>query len=227
MSSRRLIVNADDFGLSEGVNRGIIETHERGIVTSTSLMVSRQCARSAAAYARHHDELSVGLHLDLGEWVYHDGEWIAIAEPARPLEAEAIHQLGAFRELLGRDPSHVDSHQHAHRSGPAAAAAIDTARMLGVPLRAVDKHVGYCGAFYGQSGTGEPHPEWVTVEALIDVLAGLRPGVTELGCHPGLGPAFEPVYGKERADELRALCDPRVRAALRDFDIELISFADL
>ena len=47
-----LIVNADDFGLSEGVNRGIIEAHERGIVTSASLMVLRPAAASAADYSR-------------------------------------------------------------------------------------------------------------------------------------------------------------------------------
>ena len=53
-SKRFLIVNADDFGLSEGVNRGIIEAHERGIVTSASLMVLKPAAASAAAYGREH-----------------------------------------------------------------------------------------------------------------------------------------------------------------------------
>jgi len=64
MTPRRLIVNADDFGLRAGVNRGIIEAHKNGIVTSASLMVNRPYAAEAADYARGHPKLSVGLHFD-------------------------------------------------------------------------------------------------------------------------------------------------------------------
>ncbi len=55
---RRLIVNADDFGLSAGVNEGIVEAHVSGIVTSTSLMVDRPAAAGAAGLAREHPALS-------------------------------------------------------------------------------------------------------------------------------------------------------------------------
>ena len=72
MSDQRyLIVNADNFGLSVGVNHGIIETHEHGIVTSASLMARWPAA--AAAYARAHPRLGLGLHLDIGEWAHHYG----------------------------------------------------------------------------------------------------------------------------------------------------------
>src|SRR3712207_8784245 len=54
-----------DFGLTDGVNRGIIEAHERGIVTSASLMVRYPAAKDAADYARSNPALSVGLHVDL------------------------------------------------------------------------------------------------------------------------------------------------------------------
>ena len=65
MSGRLLIVNADDFGRSESINGGIVQAHERGIVTSASIMVRWQAARDAAAYAREHGKLGLGLHLDL------------------------------------------------------------------------------------------------------------------------------------------------------------------
>jgi predicted glycoside hydrolase/deacetylase ChbG (UPF0249 family) len=77
-STRFLIVNADDFGLSEGVNRGIIEAHEQGIVTSASLMVHKPSAISAAAYSREHLRLGLGLHLDLGEWAYDGEAWTPV-----------------------------------------------------------------------------------------------------------------------------------------------------
>jgi len=73
--TKYLIVNADDFGQSPGVNRGIIEAHEQGIVTSASLMTRWLAAGEAALYAQEHPKLSVGLHLDLGEWAYRAGSW--------------------------------------------------------------------------------------------------------------------------------------------------------
>jgi predicted glycoside hydrolase/deacetylase ChbG (UPF0249 family) len=68
-AAKYLIVNADDFGQSPGINRGIIEAHEQGIVTSASLMTRWLAAGEAALYAKQFPKLSVGLHLDLGEWV--------------------------------------------------------------------------------------------------------------------------------------------------------------
>src|SRR5258707_3772776 len=59
---RYLIVNADDLGADDGINRGIIEAHERGIVTSASLMVNMPSAPSAVRTSREHPALSLGLH---------------------------------------------------------------------------------------------------------------------------------------------------------------------
>src|SRR3989442_11035463 len=114
-----LIVNADDFGLSPGVNRGIIWAHENGIVTSASLMVRWPAAAEAARYTRATRSLGVGLHLDLGEWTCRGGEWSPLYQVARldhPVEVreEVSRQLSAFRELVGQDPTHLDSHQHVH-----------------------------------------------------------------------------------------------------------------
>ncbi len=64
---RYLIVNADDFGRSPGVNWGIIEAHGGGIVTSASLMLRLPAAAKVAAYATEHPDLALGLHFDLGE----------------------------------------------------------------------------------------------------------------------------------------------------------------
>lgn len=87
--TRHLIVNADDFGQSLGVNRGIIEAHERGIVTSASLMVRSPAAADAAAYSARRPKLSLGLHLDLGEWSYRGNRWVPLYEVVRVDDAEA------------------------------------------------------------------------------------------------------------------------------------------
>src|SRR5215470_11447412 len=67
-----LVVNADDLGYSSGVNRGIFEAHDRGIVTSTSLMVHRPAAEAGAAEARSRPRLGLGLHFDFGD---EPGRW--------------------------------------------------------------------------------------------------------------------------------------------------------
>jgi len=60
-----LIVNADDFGASVGINRGIVECHTRGVVTSTSMMVTGRAVAEAAAMSRDLPDLAVGLHFDV------------------------------------------------------------------------------------------------------------------------------------------------------------------
>src|SRR5215831_10883983 len=105
-----LIVNADDFGQSPGVNRGVITAHRDGIVTSASLMVRWAAATSAATYARANRGLSVGLHVDLGEWAFRQGAWVPIydvvpIEDAAALASEVASQLAAFRRLIGEDPT--------------------------------------------------------------------------------------------------------------------------
>jgi chitin disaccharide deacetylase len=226
---RRLIVNADDLGRSAPINRGVIQAHENGILTSASLMVRWPAAPEAAAYARRRPSLSVGLHLDFGEWAFRDGEWtrtyeVVDGEDEEAMEAEAHAQLESFRELVGRDPTHLDSHQHVHRGGAAAAAAGRLAGELAVPLREQDPRIRYCGDFYGQAAEGQPMPEAITSEALIAILAALPPGTTELGCHPGDGSEPSDPYDRERRRELSALCDQRVRRTLERERIELVTF---
>jgi predicted glycoside hydrolase/deacetylase ChbG (UPF0249 family) len=229
---RYLIVNADDFGQSPGVNRGVIAAHEHGIVTSASLMVRWPAAAAAAAYGRAHPRLSLGLHFDLSEWAFRGETWVRVYEVAtegdlQAVAEEAARQLAAFRRLVGHDPTHLDSHQHVHRKGPANAVLAELARDLGVPLRSCQSEIRYCGDFYGQTGKGASLPEAISVDRLIGILVTLPSGHTELACHPGLGDDLDTMYGRERAEEVKALCDLRVRAALTAERIELRSFADI
>jgi predicted glycoside hydrolase/deacetylase ChbG (UPF0249 family) len=226
---RYLIVNADDFGLSESVNRGIIEAAERGIVTSTSLMVRQPAAAAAGAYARSGARISVGLHVDLGEWVFRNQEWVPLysvvaTEDPEAAAAEIRHQLSEFQRLVSRDPSHLDSHQHVHRKDPVRSIMVEHARALGVPLRQCTPGIGYYGDFYGQTGEGEPLPDLLTVENLKGIAARLPEGITELGCHPGYGEGLATCYREERAAELKVLCTPGLREALAGMAIRLCSF---
>ncbi len=230
-SKRYLIVNGDDFGLSPATNQGILQAHETGIVTSASLMTRYPAARDAAAYARTHPELSLGLHFDIGEWAYRDGRWVQLCQvvrtdDAKAIEAELARQLACFRELVGDDPTHLDSHQHVHREEPVRSILLETAHQLGVPLRGCSDRVRYDGRFYGQSSHGEPWPSGISLAGLLAILSSLPLGITELGCHPGLG-LVDSVYRHERTVELATLCDPRAKYARQSGGIELISFREV
>jgi chitin disaccharide deacetylase len=226
---KRLIVNADDFGRSAGVNAGVVTGHEEGIVTSASLMVSQPAAAEAAAYARAHASLAVGLHLDLGEWTYVDGRWQTtyLRAAAGDEEQEVLRQLAQFRRLLGCDPTHLDSHQHVHRDAPVREIVTAVGAELGVPVRHVTRAIQYCGAFYGQTSTGEPLPHVLTTAAIVRIIEALPEGTTELCCHPARELDFPTGYAHERVRELEVLCDPSVRAAIERAGVELCSFRDV
>ncbi len=232
LGRRCLIVNADDFGMSAGVNRGIIEAHCQGIVTSASLLVRWPDAAQAVALSREWPLLGLGLHIDLGEWAYRNGNWVALYEvvplPDRDsVLREVSRQLELFRQLTGRNPTHLDSHQHVHREEPVRSIMADIANNCSIPLRHFSPRVTYCGAFYGQTGTGEPYPEAISAAALIRVLSELTPGVTELCCHPGLDDDLKTMYSHERFDEVQTLCDARIRLAIATAGIGMCSFNDL
>ncbi len=213
--AKLLIVTADDFGISDGVNRGIVEAHRHGILTSTSLMVYRPAAVEAAALGRECRALSVGLHLELD------------ADTREDVPTALLRQLDRFGHLVGAPPTHLDSHHDVHRDPRLQPHVRTLARSLGVPLRGYS-HVRHLSKFYGQWG-GESHLEQVSVEGLLQLLdAELGPGVTELTCHAGyVDEGLASSYTVEREAELRTLCDSGVREALAERGIRLTGFRDL
>lgn len=221
-TERLLIVNADDLGTSTEINRGVLEACERGLVTSASLMVDRPGAAPFAKLDRGPSLLSVGLHATLTT------ESGVLEVELGDCRAELRRQLARFRELLGREPTHLDSHHNVHLERPGYGPPFEElAAELGVPLRGRSA-ARYHSDFYGMRD-GESRPDLVSAEALCETLEReVGPGVTEIGCHPGYtGAGFSSSYLAEREDEVRALCDPRPRAKLGELGIRLISFAEL
>lgn len=228
---RYLIVNADDLGYASSVNRGILEAHDRGIVTSASLMVERPGAVEAVEAARERPRLGLGLHVEIDKWrvarLPRRGSARSAATLGRRARDELQLQLDQFRSLVGSDPSHLDSHRHRHLSGPVLPIFQRTADELGVPLRRVDPRVRFCGDFYGHDGRGRPDPEAITASALVGLLERLEDGVTELCCHPGYAEDLDDWYRMEREQEIRTLSDPGVREAVRRLGLQLCTFGEV
>ena len=223
MNDRCLIVNADDFGASEGVNRGIVDSHTDGIVTSTSLMVTGRAVDEAVELSQSHPDLAIGLHWDV--WGEDEREFDTDDIPA--VRDEFARQLEEFRRLMGRDPTHVDSHRHAHREDHLMPVFCELVEPLGVPLRD-DGQVSFVGGFYAQWEWGVTELKYVSVEFLQGMLRDeVPPGWTEFSCHPGYrSPGYEAMYLEEREAEVRTLPDGRVRETIEAEGIKLVSYAD-
>jgi chitin disaccharide deacetylase len=137
---RRLIVNADDFGLTQGVNRAIVEAHERGIVTSTTLMANSKAFDDAVRLASQAARLSVGCHVMLvdGSPILNAQQIPTLVPPGalpdaqfrsgfgalascairgrlspEEIEAEATAQINKI-QAAGIAVSHLDTHKHTH-----------------------------------------------------------------------------------------------------------------
>ena len=132
---RQLIVNADDFGISRGVNRGIVEAHRQGIVTSASLMPNLPSAEDALTRATTCPDLGLGLHLTLTAGhpicpphtvptlVDADGQFVQLGALLGRLSAGRVASDDLRRELSAQvewslrrsvHPDHLDSHHHVH-----------------------------------------------------------------------------------------------------------------
>jgi len=213
----RLIVNADDFGLTEGVTRGIVEAHVSGIVTSTSLMVDAAGASHAVGLSGEHPGLSIGLHFV--------DDTPALDEPGHAAR-EFARQLDRFRELMGREPSHVDSHHHVHISRMSTFAAL--VEPLGVPLRG-DGRVPYLGAFFAHPEPGVIDHDRIRPPFLLSLLEQIGPGsgFTELGCHPGrVTDELHSSYAGEREIEVETLTEPGLAARIEALGLTLASYHD-
>lgn len=218
------IVNGDDFGAAPGINRGILEAHQKGILTSASLMVTRPAALEAAHMSRDAPRLSVGLHVVL---THEDGTPRIDLDDPEKCTAEIARQWERFNELMEQPPTHLDAHHNIYRDERLAPLFLDWAAMKNVPLRE-HSDVVYFPDFYGQ-WDGETHPEQIGVENLCRMLrTEIKPGFTEISCHPGyVDPEFRSPYSIERAIELETLCSSQVQEAVRQLGINRINYKDL
>ena len=152
MPALRLIVHADDFGLSEAIDDGIVEAHDRGIVTSASIMANGPAFPHAVALARARPALDVGLHLTLTELEPLTRGSRALVDSANHMPRHAVQF--AARYLTGRIPlvevrreleaqirraldaglclSHLDGHQHVQVLPGVARVVVELARAYGI-----------------------------------------------------------------------------------------------
>ena len=150
-----LIINGDDFGLTEGVNRGVLEAHQNGILTSTTLLANAPAFDSAVSLARSAPRLGVGVHLNLtlGQALSKPSEIASLADAtgrfchsptglaqavflgrARPREIEREWTAQIERVFrAGISVTHLDGHKHVHMLPGLAPILARLTRRFGIP----------------------------------------------------------------------------------------------
>jgi predicted glycoside hydrolase/deacetylase ChbG (UPF0249 family) len=236
--SATLIINADDLGYDPAVTRGIVESMNAGVVSSTTMIVNGPHSEDAGKRVNG-AALGIGLHVNLARWapvskvpkglLAPDGAFSedrAAGLPPEIVEAEALAQLDRLKQLTGRAASHLDVHKHLHRHPEVLEGLIRAALKRKLPLRSVDpvmrrtlksKGVVTNDAFIGDAGATA---YWTLDQLRTQLWALPEDGTVELMCHAGYAPiAVKSGYGEQREVELKTFTSAEAKQWLDSRDL--------
>lgn len=201
-----LIVNADDFGYSHSINRGIIEAHTKGIVTSTSVMVDAVAANEARDLTKYPD-LTIGLHLELADM--------------DNVESELQRQIDKFVSIVGRMPDHIDTHKR-HTTDEGIREVLEVyAKSNKVPVRNFGvKHIGSFGI----------NSKDASLEQLKKSVDEATEQFNELMTHCGYSDDYlreNSSYSDPRKQELEAICDPAIKKYIAEKELQLCNWRQI
>ena len=248
----KVIFNADDFGLSKGVNLGIIEAYRCGPVRSTTIIAGMPGFEHALELSKMNPDLKIGIHLMVSSGKSVGGVYKTITDTngqfLRLTEVESMAKAGKtdlvevetefeaqITKVLaaGINPDHFDTHHHVHNLPGITAVYLKLAKKYGVSVRSYENN----------SSTGESiaikttdafssefYGDTATPEDLRRMLADCGAGTFEIMCHPAyvdyeLYSASS--YNIKRVYELSILTSPEIMDYIKQRGIELCSFGDL
>lgn len=247
--AKYLILNADDFGLSPSVNRGILEAYQTGTITSTTLMANMPGFDEAVRITKAEPGLGVGLHFNLsygrplsdpskvptlvgtdGAYTYRPDQ-TTITWTAEDVQTELEAQWKRFL-ATGLFPTHIDSHHGVHSFEPGLTLVTELCLRNNIPMRkpkffpsTMDQYPSttdelvFDEYFHGDG-------KW----RLLRHLSELQDGVTEFICHPGYVDehvrAISP-WTDVREVELSVFTDAEVAQAIREAGIKQTDFGRL
>ncbi|MBI5049310.1 MAG: hopanoid biosynthesis-associated protein HpnK [Nitrospirae bacterium] len=275
--SKILIVNADDFGLTQSVNQGIVRCFREGIVTSASILTNGKAFKEAVRLTKENN-LDVGIHLTLMEgkpvsegsqvqslinkegyfpknYINFSLKYFCSKISLNDIETELRAQIEKFLGA-GLKPTHVNSHNHVHMFPGIIDVVIRLMKQYGIKfiripvepvislrdrfsfnavaklfLVALARTARHKILNYGLRTTDFFEGLFISGRLsrknLIEVLGHIKPGVTELMCHPGYVDAelldLHP-WNYNWDKELEALCDEEVKKKVESLGIKLAGF---
>lgn len=242
---RYLIVNADDFGLTEGVSEGIIEAFQYGIVRSTTMFANTEHFDHAISLLKKNSDLGVGVHLTLTDGeplskgasiVNGKGSFYKVAEfgvrlaemNPEEIEQEFVAQIERIQDA-GINVTHLDTHQHIHRTPRINDIVAKLCLKYNLAIRKTDNPclgvrstAAFTDKFYNEMATNVNFKMLVKKHERADSM--------EVMCHPGKSD-MELLnvsrYAKKREIELRVLSAYELQAHVESMGIKLIHFGQL
>lgn len=240
--SRYLIVNADDFGLSEAVNYGILKAYKEGVVTSTTIMANMPGYEHAIQLAKENPGLHIGVHLTLTTYkpllkshkhiVMENGYFHDKSKINEIDNEEAYLELKAQIEKVlesGIKIDHLDSHHHIHIEPILKEVMERLSKEYQLPFRGgflydspIEKYSTSNITFYNDG---------ITVENFKKITQNIKEKeVCEVMCHPAYVDHFLyniTSYALQRIDEVEILCSEEVKQILKEEDIILTTYSQL
>jgi predicted glycoside hydrolase/deacetylase ChbG (UPF0249 family) len=204
--SRYLIVNADDFGYSYSVNRGIIEAHTNGVITSTSVMVDAIAAHEAKELTKYPD-LSIGLHFELKEIKY--------------MQAELDRQIEKFITIVGAAPDHIDTHKNHPTTEGIKEVIAAYSKLNNVPVRDFG-FAKFIDIFFGLHSNGD-----VSITQLKKAIDQATDDYNEIMCHVGYSDDYlreHSSYNDPREQELASVCSPEIKQYIDEKGLKLCNW---
>lgn len=249
---KRLILNADDCNLTPGVTRGILECHDRGILTSTTLMVNLPLEDETVRKIRQRKNLGVGIHLNvtLGKPLSSANRIPSLLKngifrrpedyqkkPPRPEEVfrEYDSQIIFFKKRFGKLPDHLDTHHHLHDFPVFFQAFARAAKKWGLPVRRSLPFQKQDPRCRGLRTTDYLFSD-LTARVVWDerpfrsLLNVLPEGISEIMCHPAYCDALLrqiSSFQEGRVTELKFFSRKALRREVADGGIQLIRFSQI
>ncbi len=244
MDAPRVVITADDFGLTPAVNEAVERAHREGVLTAASLMVAGDAAADAIRRARAMPGLRVGLHLVLvdgpvmlpdglgqGRTLPNEQVRLAFRQLLRPraLRREVAAQFRAFA-ASGLVLDHANAHKHMHLHPLVARAMLAEGRQHGLRAVRVPQEPGaklWCGLLRRQvraAGLAAPDAVWglrdtghMDLQHALAITRRLAPGLNEVYFHPATDRdalLTALMPDYDHVGELAALLSPALREAL-------------
>lgn len=244
----KLVINADDFGYSKGVNLGIIEAYKYGVVSSTTMMTNMPGAAHAAALALENKGLGVGIHivLDCGkpvhrhvpslvdeQGIFYKMDQLFDHATLVDIEKEIKSQIEKFLSF-GLTPTHLDGHHHIHGDERVYPIVEKLAQAYKLPIRKVSADPNHSSNLNLQTTETFFHTfygEELQTSSLLELINNSTSYETaEIMCHPAF--IDEPLltgssYALPRVRELSILIDPAVRKLIVEKNVQLCTYKDI
>lgn len=241
--NKQVILNVDDFGLTEGINQAVFDLNKKGIIKSTTALVNAPYFESDIKQAIETESLAVGIHLTIDLFkaeIYHpslcdDNLQFYRAKThdlTRELDSNVVYnewkaQIEKFIRITGVKPSHIDSHHHAHGINYDAHLAVTKlAAEYQLPVRefTTDDYKSKCSdQFYGSKVSFE------TLQTEIEELLATDYNYLDIMCHPAfVDDELQAIssYNQTRALEYQVLSSPEFSEYLKENKITISNYTD-